>query len=425
LPREILDAEIDVIKHLGVEIRCNTTIGKDISLEQIRGEFPATVIAVGAKHSRKLHIEGEDADGVLGGVEFLRELSLGRVVGLGKQVVVIGGGFTAMDCSRSSLRVGVTDVITVLYRRTRDEMPVGDEELEEASSEGINFKYLVTPIAIEKDANGKVAGVRLQENRLGPPDGDGRRRPIPVPESEFVQPCDTVILAIGQQTDLGFVDEQRDGLSFNKWGLIDCDEETLATKAPDVFMAGDAAYGAKLMIDAIASGKKAARSMYHYLTGSSISIELLQNHLDLGRYERENGFEAIPRTVIPVEKVQKRIADLKAMVEIGYDKDLAESEASRCLDCGINTIFDGQRCILCGGCVDVCPNLCLKLVPLQELNLTESQQAKAADCLGGEWQQDTAIIKDEEACIRCGLCAKRCPTTAITMERMEFSEEWS
>jgi len=424
LPRKVIDAEVEVILNLGVEIRCNTTVGQDISFDQIRREFSATVIAVGAKHSRKIQIAGEDAQGVLGGVEFLRQLSLGKEVQLGKQVVVVGGGFTAMDCSRSSLRVGVSDVVMVLYRRTRDEMPVSNAELEETGSEGIHFQFLVTPLAIEKDTIGKVTGVRLQKNRLGPPDADGRRRPVPIPGSEFVQPCDTVITAIGQQTDLNFIDEKRDGLTFNKWGLIDCDEDTLVTKAQDVFLAGDAAYGTQLIIDAVASGKKAARSIYRLLTGRTISIERVQKHKDLGMYECEIGFERVPRMVMPLAEKEKRIVNQKICVEQGFDETLACLEAKRCLDCSINTIFDGQKCILCGGCVDLCPSLCLKLLQIKELKLTEAQQATARECLGEGWEQGTAIIKDEEACIRCGLCARRCPTDAITMERMEFSEAW-
>jgi NADPH-dependent glutamate synthase beta subunit-like oxidoreductase len=425
LPREVIDAEIKTIENLGVKMRCGTTVGKDIQFDEILREFSATVISVGAKHSRGLNIPGEDALGVHGGVEFLRTLSLGKKVKLGKQVVVIGGGFTAMDCSRSSLRSGVSDVVTVLYRRTRDEMPVSDLELEEASEEGVEFKYLVTPLAIEKDTDGNVTGVRLQKNRLGPPDASGRRRPEPIPGSEFLQPCDTLIRAIGQQTDLSFIDDNRDGLTFNEWGLIDCDEETLATKVPEVFMAGDAAYGTRLVIDAVASGKKAARSVYHHLIKHPIVIETTQTHEDLGIYTREIGFESIPRTVVPRSEKDTRIADHNTSVELGYDERRARLEASRCLDCGINTIFDGQKCILCGGCVDICPTRCLKLVPLADLNLTEPQEERAVECIGNDWKQGSAIIKDEEACIRCGLCARWCPPKAITMERMHFSEEWS
>ena len=190
-------------------------------------------------------------------------------------------------------------------------------------------------------------------------------------------------------------------------------------------MAGDAAYGTRLVIDAVASGKKAARSVYHHLIKHPIVIETTQTHEDLGIYTREIGFESVPRTVVPRSEKDTRIADHNTSVELGYDERRARLEASRCLDCGINTIFDGLKCILCGGCVDICPTRCLKLVPLAELNLTEPQQRIAVECIGDDWMQGSAIIKDEEACIRCGLCARWCPPKAITMERMHFSEEWS
>jgi len=190
-------------------------------------------------------------------------------------------------------------------------------------------------------------------------------------------------------------------------------------------MAGDAAYGTQLVIDAVASGKLAAQSAYQFLTGKKVSIITRQNHIDLGDHTREIGFEKIPRTEIPVADSKIRVADHSVDVELGYDETLAKNEASRCFDCGINTIFDGTKCILCSGCVDVCPTNCLKLVSLTDLNLTDEQINKAKECLGDQHDHGSAIIKDEDACIRCALCSKWCPTGTITMERMEFSEEWS
>jgi formate dehydrogenase beta subunit len=316
----------------------------------------------------------------------------------------------------------VDSVVNVLYRRTEDEMPVSDQELEEAKEEGVGFEYLVTPLGIEKGADGEVVGVRLQENSLGPPDMSGRRRPEPVEGSEKVHPCDTVVLAIGQKTDLAFIDPDRDGMTFNKWGLLDCDEITLGTNAPDVFMAGDAALGAANIVTATASGKTAARSVIEYLTGKKLTAELSQSHETLESFGREIGFEELMRTSIPLVDVTQRLSDPAHRVETGYDAELAGKEASRCLDCGVNTIFDGERCVLCGGCSDVCPNSCLKLVPLSGLELTEEQQRAAAEALGEGWAESSAIIKDEETCIRCALCAQRCPNDAITMERMNFTE---
>jgi formate dehydrogenase beta subunit len=424
LPRQILDVQILAITDLGVEVRCGVTVGADISFPAIRQQFDAVVIAVGAKHSKGLGIPGEDAEGVLGGVEFLRRVSMGEPVALGKQVVVIGGGFTALDCSRTSVRVGVDSVVNVLYRRTRDEMPVTDAELEEAGEEGVQFQYLVTPLAIERGPEGRVAGVRLQQNRLGPPDGSGRRRPEPVPGSERIHPCDTVILAIGQRTDLAFVDPDRDGLSFNQWGLLDCDEESLMTPQPGVFMAGDAAFGAANIVTAVASGKRAARGVYQHLAGRQVPARRSQAHREVVGFRREVGYEALPRVPVPAQEVRRRLSEPMTHVERGYGEDLARREASRCLDCGVNTIFDGERCVLCGGCVDACPMNCLKLVPLGSLDLTPDQGEAAAAALGPGWEGSSAVIKDEEACIRCALCAARCPNSAISMERVSFAEVW-
>ena len=425
LPREVLDAEIRAIQELGVEIRCGVRVGRDVGFDDLRREFDAVVIAVGAKRSRSLGIPGEDAEGVVGGVEFLRRVAFGEPPELGGRVVVIGGGFTALDCSRTSLRVGVDSVVTVLYRRTRDEMPVTEDELEEAREEGVQFQYLVTPVAIEKDEQGRVRGVRLVENRLGPPDASGRRRPEPIPGSERVVPCDTVILAIGQRTDLDFVDPERHGLRFNDWGLLEIDEETLATTAEGVFVAGDAALGAANIITAVASGKKAARSAYAHLSGREIAPRLVERHRELPDFRREPGYEAIPRTPVPLEDVRRRLAGRSHPVERGYDEALARREASRCLDCGVNTIFDSERCVLCGGCADVCPMGCLKLVPLADLELDDEQRRLAQEVIGEGWEDASAIIKDEDLCIRCALCAQRCPNEAITMERLEFREVWS
>ena len=202
------------------------------------------------------------------------------------------------------------------------------------------------------------------------------------------------------------------------------DPKTGATSAPGVFVAGDIAYGPRLMIHAIASGKLAARSVYRHLRGVEISPEEIQLHFPLERYRREKSYERKPRLHIPTRPPQERLRDPLAQVEIGYGEDEARTEAGRCLDCGINTIFDGERCILCGGCADVCPTACLKLVSLDRL-----AQTPDVDALFGKHpelgpEEDSAIIKDEERCIRCALCAQRCPTTAITMERFSFAKEW-
>lgn len=199
--------------------------------------------------------------------------------------------------------------------------------------------------------------------------------------------------------------------------------ETCETATPGIFAAGDVAYGARLMIDAIASGKKAARGVYRFLTGCEIRQQETQLHFEIEDYRREAGYEGRRRAHIPVAPATERLADPKRLVETGYTEVLAVAEAGRCLDCGINTIFDGEKCILCGGCVDVCPTLCLKLVGLEQLE--RSPEIEALLSATGTGSGDSAILKDEDRCIRCALCAQRCPTHAITMERFLFRQEWT
>lgn len=425
LPHKVIQAEIEDIIKLGAEVHCNVNVGHDITFDDIRKEHRAVIIGVGAKNSKSLGIPGEDAEGVYGGVEFLRELSLGRQPDLKMPVVVIGGGNTAMDCSRSSLRIGSGEVVSVLYRRTRDEMPVNADELHEAEQEGVHLKFLLTPMRIEVDAQGQATGVRMQQNRMGKVDASGRRRPEPIPGAEIVEPCGSVILAIGQDSDLSFIDSKHDGLTFNKWGLIDCDEETLATSSPGVFMAGDAALGAKLVIDAVASGKKAARSVYQFIMGQEIDHETTKQHFPLSDFKREANYEARTRVSMPTLPVEQRLNDLEAQFEQQFSPEDARLEADRCLDCGVNTIFDSSKCILCGGCVDVCPELCLRIVAVSTLE-TDGETSEVLDRLCKETPpgEASAIIKDEARCIRCGLCADRCPVTAITMEQFSFEGKW-
>jgi ferredoxin len=227
-------------------------------------------------------------------------------------------------------------------------------------------------------------------------------------------PADTVLLSVGQMPDLTFLRDT---------AKLEVDRQSLATPMEGVFAAGDIAHGTRLIIDAVASGKKAARSVYKYLTGREVGIEETQLHFEIEGYRREAGYEGRRRQAIPAATAQDRLADPLRLVETGYTEAQACAEAGRCLDCGVNTIFDGEKCILCGGCVDVCPTLCLKLVGIGQI-AGSSEIDKLIELYGAlpDW---SAIIKDEERCIRCALCAQRCPTHAITMERFEFSQEWT
>jgi ferredoxin len=240
---------------------------------------------------------------------------------------------------------------------------------------------------------------------------------------------DTVLLSVGQSADLTFLDAQRDGVNMRNAQQIVNEAATGATSAPDVFVAGDIAYGPKLMIHAIASGKQAARSVYRFLRGCEIAPDEVQFHFPIENYRREKNYEKRARLHIPTRSAQERLLDAKTLVEKGYTQSQAQEEAGRCLDCGVNTIFDGERCILCGGCVDVCPTVCLKLVSLDRIAPSPELEIVVRKLLGEEAaaapEDFSTILKDEERCIRCGLCAQRCPTTAITMERFEFSRAMS
>ncbi|HMK31880.1 MAG TPA: FAD-dependent oxidoreductase [Terriglobales bacterium] len=437
LPRALIQAEVAVIQGLGAEIRCNVQVGKDVRFDDLRREFAAVVIACGAKRSRALPIPNADAIGVLGGVDFLRDVALGKKVELGERVIVIGGGNVAYDVARTVLRQEEYDVsrtaarmagvrqVNLVCLESLEEMPADTVEILEGQEEGVlRYNSWGPKEILSLNVNGQkfVRGVRFvrctrvyDENKRFAPRFD---------ESVMTEIVgDTVLLSVGQSADLTFLDPVRDGIQMRSPQQIVNDPATCETTAPGVFVAGDIAYGPRLMIHAIASGKQAARSVYRHLRGREIAPEEVQFHVPLEYYRREKGYERRTRLPIPTRSSEERLKNPLALVEIGYSEAQARAEAGRCLDCGINTIFDGERCILCGGCVDVCPTLCLKLVSFDRVAPTPELQG-AVRALEMDMSDLSAIIKDEERCIRCGLCAQRCPTTAITMEQFSFAKEW-
>ncbi len=434
LPRDLVRAEVDVIRAMGVKAVTNCRVGEDISFPDLRARHDAVVIATGAKSSRKLNLPGADAKGVYGGVEFLRDVFLGRPPALGQRVVVIGGGNVAYDVGRTVLRQISLDAARTAVRRpgvgkvhlcsleSLEEMPADDIEIIEGDEEGIVRCNSVGPKAILTDAQGAVRGVLFQKC-LQVFDADGRFKPIFDENVTMEIPCDNVLLAIGQTYDLSFIDGERDGLRLLPNGLIECDQETGRTSAPDVFVAGDLAYGTKLLIHAVASGKAVARTIYQSVTGRALRAESVELHFPLADYAREPDYEKLKRVPLPTLPVEQRLANPAALVEEGYDEGAARREASRCLNCGVNTIFDGEKCVLCGGCVEVCPESCLDIVSAGELQPVAPVPA-LFDALLEPMSpvQASAIVKDETRCIRCALCAERCPTGAITMEAFHFKE---
>ena len=395
------------------------------------------IIAVGAKSSRALGLPGEQGPRVYGGIDMLRAASLGLPLDIGREVVVIGGGNVAFDVARTVLRQIAYDTARTAARlpgmgavhlvslETLEEMPADTLEILEGDEEGIQRHNGWGPVAIDRDASGMVQGVVFRQcQRVY--DENRRFAPVFVDEVRQTVACDTVLLAVGQSPNLAFLQEGGADIEQLRPGWPQVDAATLATTAAGVFVAGDLAHGTRLLIDAVASGKLAARSVYQHVTGRSIAREAVTAHLPLPRYQRERGYESIRRVSVPTASPERRIHDPQCVVELGYGRDDATREASRCLDCGVTPVFDGNRCVLCGGCVDVCPTQCLKLVSLKELETSGDLEAAVRAALGNTViaEDNSAIVKDEERCIRCALCAQRCPADAITMERVTCTTTW-
>lgn len=437
LPRELIRREVAVIEALGVEIVCNTAIGRDVSFRTLRKEFAAVLIAVGAKQSRGLGLPGEQGPGVLGGVDLLRSVALGEAPDVGTNVIAIGGGNVAYDVARTVVRQAAWDAartaarlsstrrVTLVSLESLEEMPADTVEILEGDEEGIERMNGWGPVEIRRGADGLPTGV-LFRRCLRVYDEQRRFAPVFDEADTRLVPGDTVLLAVGQAPNLSFLKEGGDEVEEFRPGWPKVDRETLMTTAPGVFVAGDLAHGTRLLIDAVASGKQAARSIYRWVTGRKLEREVVVWHEVLAQYRREQGYEKIRRHPVPILPPSARVADADAVVELGYDRVLAMREASRCLDCGVAPVFDGTRCVLCGGCAEVCPTDCLTLVPLDGLARTPEVDAAIAAALGSDAEPllHSAILKDEDRCIRCALCAMRCPTEAITMERICFQTDW-
>ncbi|MCB9800377.1 MAG: FAD-dependent oxidoreductase [Candidatus Omnitrophica bacterium] len=433
LPREIIEAEVAVIQALGVQIKTNCAVGRDISFDDLRKRHDAVVIAVGCKKSRRVPIPGHDAEGVYGGVEFLRAVALNEPHHMGKKVVIIGGGNVAYDVARTALRRQQMDIVGTLRREEagveatlcclepREQMLADEIEILEGEEEGVKRinGYGPQKILTEK---GKVKGVVFHKV-ISIFDENKRFNPQYDPKQELVLEADAVLMAVGQSSDISFIQPEKHSIKTNERGIVICDPKTQETTADGVFLAGDLAHGPKLMIDAIASGKKAARSIFHKLTGEKLKSQTVELHIPIEQYGREMGYEKLKRQALASAPVEQRIMGTQTLIEKGFSCMQAQVEASRCLDCGVNTVFDGNRCILCGACADICPELCLKLVPVSELD-GNKDFSQLTDLVREQKQTDelSAIIKDEEKCIRCALCAIRCPADAITMERYSFKE---
>lgn len=438
LSRDVIEREVAVIRALGVEIRCGVAVGRHVAFRNLRRDYRAVIVAVGAKASRTLGLPGEGGPGVFGGVDLLRSVALGQPLDVGREVVVVGGGNVAYDVARTVLRQIAYDTARTAARlpgtsrvqlvslESLEDMPADTLEILEGDEEGIVRQNGWGPVGIDRDEQGAVTGMAFRRcvrvwddaHRFAPVFDDTVRQTIP---------CDTVLLAVGQSPVTDFLADGGADVQMARPGWPKVDSATLMTTADGVFVAGDLAHGTRLVIDAVASGKAAARAVYGYVTGRQLHADALTAYLTLPAYRRERGYEAIRRVPVPVRDPQERVSNPGVLVEVGYGRAEAMREASRCLDCAVSPVFDGSRCVLCGGCADVCPTRCLKLVPLDALSPTPELGRAIERSLGSDASpsRHSAILKDEERCIRCALCVMRCPADAIAMERVTFSTEWS
>jgi formate dehydrogenase (NADP+) beta subunit len=448
LPRALIQLEINAILSLGVELRTNSRLGRDVTLAGLRQEgYAAVFLGVGAMRSRDLTVPGVELDGVLRGIDYLLNVNLGYRVEMGHRILVIGGGNVALDVARTAARGGeqanlqrnlsivqALDVarsavrfgareVTICCLESESEMPAAREEIEEAEREGIRFRHRLGPKRLVGE-RGAVTGVEfLDVSRVF--DENGRFAPEFVAGSEFTVPADSVIIAIGQTGDLSFL-QPEDGVE-TRGGRIVVDPATLATTARGIYAGGDAAFGPRIAISAVADGRTAARSIDEFLRGrprpqAEITVEIDRH----GRYERLLDFEGIPRQKPPMRPTSRRVGF--AEVEECFGEREARREGSRCLHCWTNTIFEesveeGTECLLCGGCQDICPEDCIDIVPAARARDLPPEARELAPLLVEGRREGSILIKDETVCIRCGLCAARCPAGTITMQSFTAREE--
>lgn len=433
LKNEVALNECYAIEHLGAKIHYNMKVGRDITLTELQQQYDAVFIGVGLWKSKDLPIPGADGPDIIRGIEYLRVLCADGEWKINDNMVVVGGGNVAFDVARTSVRNGAKKV-TMVCLESRDEQTADEFEIEDGISEGIELINRVAPVGVERDPQGKIIGFKVRRI-YSLFDSNGRFAPNPIPDSEFVIPCNTVALAIGQSMDTSLFNgwDKKSLLALDR-GVIKTERGTGRTSVKGIYAGGDAAFGPALFITAIKHGQEAARAIDSDLCGTKPYQEFVGEFTEISPM-RDKTYLRTKWASPTMQPVAERVKDFR-LVENNYTPQAVHEQSSRCLQCHVSPVFDGSLCIKCNGCVDVCPCNCLKLVPVTKLNLDlgDGNLRKAVDnfygvdsasmCEEDIAEMGSAMLKDEDLCIRCGLCAEKCPTQAVTMDVMNYSFRW-
>jgi NADPH-dependent glutamate synthase beta subunit-like oxidoreductase len=425
LPESVIDEETGYILDLGVEFRGGEPIDSMKAL--LAQGWDAIFVGCGAPRGRDLDLPGrrEAAAGIHIGIDWLNSVSFGHVTSIGRRVIVLGGGNTAMDCCRSARRLGGTDV-KVIVRSGFDEMKASPWEKEDAQHEGIPILNFHVPKAFVHE-DGRLVGMRFEIVKAQY-DGQGRRTLVPTGEPDAFFECDDVLVAVGQENAFPWI-ERDCGIAFDKQGLPVLDKNSFQSTLPQVFFGGDAAFGPKNIIWAVAHGHEAAVSIDQLLHAQPVSVRpapmtnLVSQKMGIHEWSYDNDTSNDLRYKVPWAKAEKALASIRVEVELGFDAATAFKEAERCLNCDVQTVFTEAACIECDACVDICPMDCISFTANgEESELRARLKAPALNLtqdlyVSGGLKTGRVMVKDEDVCLHCGLCAERCPTGAWDMQK--------
>ena len=433
LPEHVIDEEVGYILDLGVELVGNRRID---SLRKLLDEnFDAVFVGCGAPRGRDLHVPGRDenTDKIHVGIEWLASVYFGHIKQVGKRVIVLGGGNTAMDCCRSARRLGGDDV-KVIVRSGYEEMKASPWEKEDAEHEGVEILNWLNPKSFAHE-NGKLAGMWFTPMRAEH-DANGKRKLLPSGQPDRLIECDEVLIAVGQENAFPWIERDL-GMEFDEWGMPKLDKLTMQSTNPRVFFGGDAAFGPKNIIWAVEHGHQAAASIHNFLQGDDVRkrppplTNLISQKMGIHEWSYDNDISPDERYVVPWAPKEKTLVDIKQEVELGFDVQTAWKEAQRCLNCDVQTVFTKDVCIECDACVDVCPMDCITFTANgDEANLRTRLTAPAENIeqdlyVSEPVKTGRVMVKDEDVCLHCGLCAERCPTGAWDMRRFLFAESYA